>query len=59
MFGLFTRDPLARLDKRRQKMYRQAMEAEKYGDRARQADLYAEAAAIESEMERLRNATER
>jgi hypothetical protein len=59
MFGLFSRDPLARLDKQRQRKYRQAMEAEKFGDRARQAELYAEAADIESEMERLRNAPAR
>ena len=53
MFGFFKRDPIQTLERKREKKYREAMQAQKYGDRARQADLYAAAEAIEQQIARL------
>lgn len=54
LFNFFRPDPIAKLEKKRARKYREARDAQKYGDRALQADLYAQAEAIEHEIERLR-----
>jgi hypothetical protein len=46
MFGWFASDPVKKLQKRYEAKLAEAKAAEKFGDRARQASLYAEAEAI-------------
>ena len=53
MFSFFRRNPIKKLERARERKYREAMEAQKHGDRALQADLYAEADAIDREIARL------
>ena len=54
MFSFFKRNPIKTLERKRLDKYREAMQAQKYGDRALQADLYAEAEAIEQQIATLR-----
>ncbi len=58
MFGFFQRDPVKILERKRADKYREAMEARKYGDRAGEADLYAEANVLEQQIARLVEARE-
>ena len=53
LFGWFRRDPVAALRKAYAKKMKEAKDAEKFGDRALQADLYAEAEAIGQELDAL------
>ncbi len=53
MFGWFRSDPKKQLQRKYEAKLREAKDAEKFGDRARQADLYAEAEAIYQQIEEL------
>lgn len=55
MFGWLRGDPVAKLQKRYEAKLKEAKDAEKFGDRAKQADLYAEAEVIYEELERVRD----
>ena len=54
MIWPFRSDPIAKLERKRARKYKEAMDAQKYGDRALQAELYAQAEAIEREIEALK-----
>ena len=54
LFGFFKTDPVAALERKRARKYKEAMEAQKFGDRGLQAELYAQAEAIEREIDALR-----
>jgi len=56
MIWPFSSDPLTKLERKRARKYKEAMDAQKYGDRALQAELYAEAEAIEREIAALKEA---
>ncbi|MFT4622524.1 MAG: hypothetical protein ACI8PZ_001180 [Myxococcota bacterium] len=56
MFGWLRPDPVKRLEKRYQAKMKEAYDAEKFGDRVRQAGLYAEAEAIRVELDALKAA---
>ena len=56
MFSFWKRDPQQQLQNAYARKMKQAKDAEKYGDRALQADLYAEADALLTELDRLRSA---
>lgn len=52
MLGWFRKDPLKKLEQQYKRKLNEAKEAgEKYGDRAKQADLYAEAEALLAQIE--------
>ncbi len=51
MFGWLRSDPRKKLQKRYEAKLREARDAEKFGDRALQASLYAEAQALLDELE--------
>ncbi|MBX2802030.1 MAG: Lacal_2735 family protein [Myxococcales bacterium] len=53
MFGWLRSDPKKKLQKRYEAKMRQAKEAEKFGDRALQAELYTQAEALYAELEAL------
>jgi hypothetical protein len=54
MFGWFKKDPVQALERRYKAKLAEAKDAgEKYGDRAKQAELYAEAEALLAELEAL------
>lgn len=50
MFAWLKPDPEKRLRRRYEAKMKEARDAEKFGDRARQADLYAEAEALYEEL---------
>ena len=56
MFSLFRRDPIRKLERQVQAKYKEAKDAQRFGDRGLEADLYAEAEALAKELERLRTA---
>ena len=58
MFGWLRSDPVKRLEKRYQAKVKEAYDAEKFGDRVRQAALYAEADVLLKELEALKAATD-
>lgn len=51
MFGWFRRDPVKKLQRAYESKLKEAKDAEKFGDRGLQAQLYAEAEAIYTELE--------
>lgn len=53
MFGLFKSDPVAKLKKQHAKKLEQAVAAQRGGEIPRYAELTAEAAELEKEIERL------
>ena len=55
MFGWFRSDPKTKLERAYRAKLQQAKDAEKYGDRAKQADLYAEAEEIWKQIEAIDN----
>ncbi len=58
MFGWFKSDPVRKLQREYEAKMREAKDAEKFGDRARQAELYTEAEAIHERLEAARKAAE-
>lgn len=50
LFNFFRSDPVAALERKRARKYEEAMAARKYGDRVLQAELYAQAEAIERQI---------
>jgi len=57
MFGWFKSDPIRKLQRQYEQKMKEAKEAEKFGDRARQAELYTEAEAIWARLEATRSAS--
>ncbi|MEN0062541.1 MAG: DUF6435 family protein [Myxococcota bacterium] len=51
MFGWFKSDPIKKLQREYEAKMKEAKDAEKFGDRARQAELYTEAEAIFARLE--------
>ncbi|MEM6925955.1 MAG: DUF6435 family protein [Myxococcota bacterium] len=58
MFGLFKSDPVRKLQRQYEAKMKEAKDAEKFGDRAKQAELYTEAEAIYERLEAARKAAE-
>lgn len=53
MFGWFRSDPKAKLRRAYEAKVKEAKDADKFGDRAKQADLFAEAEEIWTQIEAL------
>jgi hypothetical protein len=54
MFGWLRADPVKKLQRRYEAKVKEAKDAEKFGDRAKQAELYAEAETLLQELDAAR-----